>query len=365
MSGHSTTAVELMDASERAVAAEAWRALEAEVPASRLAASWDWVDIWLDRYGDVVPHRFAIAPGRGATLVTEELKRRGPLRIRRLRLGTVGEPKGESVYTSYNGPLARPADEAEFMRALAERLLAERGWDELVLERFSPTAAGSMLAALPGFAVAREDAPTVDLRAASQAGGDVLATLRARTRQQTRRSMRDLGPLEVEVAETHEWAADILEELIDLHQRRWVAEGESGLFSSGRFSGFHRDLIRRLLPTGRVMLFRVRAEAGTVGCVYNLIDGDRVISYLQGLMPFEGGKLKPGFVSHVLCMQECFERGYSEYDLLPEPIPYKLELSNTMRELVTGRFVRRRPRTVPILAGRRVKGLVRERRAGH
>lgn len=363
MSGHGTTAVELMDSTERAAAAEAWRELEAEVPASRLAASWDWVDIWLDRYGDVVPHRFAIAPGLGATLVTEELKRRGPLRIRRLHLGTVGEPKGETVYASYNGPLARPTDEAGFMRALAVRLLAERGWDELVIERFSPAAAESMLAALPGIAVAREDAPTVDLRAAAHNGGDVLATLRARTRQQTRRSMRQLGPLAVEVAETDERAADILEELIELHQRRWVAEGELGLFSSGRFTGFHRDLIRRLLPTGRVMLFRVRAEAGTVGCVYNLIDGDRVISYLQGLMPFEDGKLKPGFVSHVLCMQECFERGYSEYDLLPEATPYKLELSNTMGQLVSGQFVRRRPRTLPLVAGRRVKGYVRERRA--
>lgn len=350
--------IELMGASERAAAGEAWRALEAQAPERHLAASWDWVETWLDHYGEVVPHRFAIAPGRGAALVTEEVKRRGPLRIRSLHLGTTGEPKGETIYSSYNAPLALAGREAEFAQGLAERLLAERRWDELVVERFAPAAADVLFSVLPGIVVEREDAPTVDLRMALDKDGDVLATLRSRTRQQTRRSMRDLGDLEVEVAETHELAVDILDELIDLHQRRWIAEGEPGVFASERFTGFHRDLIRRLLPSGGVMLFRVRSQAGTVGCIYNLIDGQRVLSHLQGFMPFEDRKLKPGFVSHVLCMQACSERGYAEYDLLPEPTLYKLELSNSMSAVVSGKLVRRRPATMLLAAGRRARRIL-------
>jgi hypothetical protein len=71
--------------------------------------------------------------------------------------------------------------------------------------------------------------------------------------------------------------------------------------------------------------------------------------------------VKPGFVSHALCMQACFERGFAEYDLLPEPTGYKLELSNGMREMVSGRLSRRRPKPLLMDAARRARRRVRER----
>ena len=58
-----------------------------------------------------------------------------------------------------------------------------------------------------------------------------------------------------------------------------------GLLVGSVVSRALRALVGRLVPRGGAMLIRVRSDAGTVGCVYNLIEGRRALSYLQGFAP--------------------------------------------------------------------------------
>jgi CelD/BcsL family acetyltransferase involved in cellulose biosynthesis len=351
--------LELLPASERAEAARLWTELERQLPRRRLMSSWDWIETWLNHYGDLVPHRFALGHDDGVPvglgLVTEETVRRGPVRVRTLHLGTVGEPPGETVYACYNALLALPAQSRRFADTLARRLWSARRWDALAIDRFEPDDAEPLLAALGAVHTRSEQAATVDLRAADRHGGDVLATLRPRTRQQVRRSLRALGAVQIEIAEHRDAADDILDDLIALHQRRWRAQGAPGVFASRRFTAFQRALIQRLLPQGRVMLFRAATDAGTLGCIYNLLEDGHVMSYLQGLAMTTDAKIKPGFVSHALCMQACFDRGLTEYDLLPEARGYKLELSNGTRDLVSGRVQRPRAKLALLATARRAR----------
>ena len=195
--------------------------------------SWAWVATWLEHYGDLLPHRVAIGWDgdrvAGLALVAEETRRRGPVRLRVLHVGATGEPANETVYGCYNGLLAAPADRPAFARVLVRALRAERRWDEIALDRFAPDAAEPLLAALDGAVTSAEQAPTTDLAAARAAGGDVLATLPSRTRQQVRRGLRELGDVRTEVAETVAAAEEVLAELVELHQRRWVETGERGV----------------------------------------------------------------------------------------------------------------------------------------
>jgi CelD/BcsL family acetyltransferase involved in cellulose biosynthesis len=358
--------IALLDNTERAVARSAWIAHEATIPERHLVSSWNWIEPWLEEFGDIVPHWFATgrdADGvRAMALLTEATERRGPISVRSVHLGTAGEPDSEGVYPCFNAVLAAPRQLPTFARLLGQRLAREHRWDRIVLDRLAPEAAEAFGEAMPRMATTIELAPAVDLHAANDNGGDVLATLRARTRQQIRRSLRELGPVKTEVAEDAAAARSILQELIALHQKRWRAKGAAGAFASGRFTAFHCELIERLLPHHAVILFRVRSSSGTVGCIYNLRDGDRVLSYLQGFAPFANGKVKPGFVSHALCMQECFARGYAEYNLLPGPSPYKLELSNVVRELTSGTLTRRTPKLAAVAVGQRAKGRIRRLR---
>src|SRR5690606_35244016 len=98
--------IHVLSAAERERAERIWRQVEAASPPPPLAVSWSWTETWLRHYGDVVPHRFAVgyshiggeAQPRGIVLLTERIKRRGPIPLRRLFLGTAGEPAGETVY---------------------------------------------------------------------------------------------------------------------------------------------------------------------------------------------------------------------------------------------------------------------------
>ena len=339
-------------------AGELWAALEPRVPERRLMCSWAWVATWLEHYGDLLPHRIAIGWDgdrvAGLALVAEETRRRGPVRLRVLHVGATGEPASETVYGCYNGLLAAPADRPAFAGGLVRALRAERRWDEIALDRFSPDAAEPLLAGLDGAVTSAEQAPTTDLAAARARGGDVLAALPSRTRQQVRRSLRELGDVRADVAETVAAADGVLAELVQLHQRRWVEAGERGAFASPRVGGFYRALAGRLVPRGEAMLVRVRAESGTVGCVYNLIDGRRALSCLQGFMPAPAPKVKPGFVTHAMCMQACLDRGLDAYDLLPEPAGWKRELTTTTSSVVSARLARRGPRGLLLDAGRRL-----------
>src|SRR5689334_11884198 len=89
-------AVEVLPAAERGLAGATWRELEAAHGAG-VADGWDWVQTWLDHYGDLIPHRFAIGrrggKARGITLLAHGVDQyRGPIPVRTIHLGTAGEP---------------------------------------------------------------------------------------------------------------------------------------------------------------------------------------------------------------------------------------------------------------------------------
>jgi CelD/BcsL family acetyltransferase involved in cellulose biosynthesis len=157
--------------------------------------------------------------------------------------------------------------------------------------------------------------------------------------------VRAFGELETQWAQTPAEAHAILDELIALHQAGWAARGESGAFAGERFTGFHRELIERLVPQGRAVLFRVaRADGAAVGCLYGFLEGERLLFYQGGLARFEDNKLRAGLVCHVLCMQACLERGVADYDFLAPASRYKEELSTRTDHLVWAHVERRRLR---------------------
>jgi len=271
-----------LESTERAAAGRLWQELERPVRPP-LAASWRWTETWLEHFGDLVPHRFAVAEVAGSAvavvLVTRGVgQRRTGVPVRTLHLGTAGEPAGDSVFVERNGLLALPEHRAAVVDALLLALDAERGWHELVLDGFTQEEASSFLTARP-FDARLEVSRTFDLRAADGTGGEVLPLLSAKTRAGFRRSLKRLDVVAAEWAEGRDQARQFLDELIELHQRRWESRGERGVFASPRFTAFHRALVDRLVDAGEIGLFRIRDANFTLSCLYGFIEGDRLMTY--------------------------------------------------------------------------------------
>jgi CelD/BcsL family acetyltransferase involved in cellulose biosynthesis len=338
---HNAVAVEFLPAAERPRAAAAWRELEGRLGTAGLADSWVWVETWLAHYGDVVPHAFAFGTAGGvavgAALVTRATRQLGPVPIPTLHLGTAGEPSAETTHVQYNRCLVDPAHAAGFAAGLVGAL-RRRTWSRLRLDGFDPAAAAALvqagLAAGVPFRVEARASPVFDFRAAA-GHGELLAALGANTRYSVRRSLRLLAPLSAEWAETPARARAILGELIDLHEGTWAARGLPGAFRTARVRRYHEALVDALLPRGALIAFRVRHGDRTVGCLFNFVEGDRVLAYKSGFARFpDDNRYKPGLVSHVLCMEECRRRGFAQYDLLTGEAPYKRQLANAENVLV-------------------------------
>jgi len=356
--------VSLLPSGERSLVAEIWEDLETRLANSSIACSWDWTGTWLKYYGDLVPHYFAVGECAGlpcgVALVSQGVDRQcGPFRVRSRHLGTAGEPDADSVCVEYNRLLVTPENRDAFASALVAAIRHETNWDELILDGFAPEDAEPLLRAEPSLVAERRVCCAVDLRAANETGGEIIAALKANTQKKIRRSLRGFGVIQTEWADTVEQAIDILNELIDLHQQRWEGIGEPGSFSSGRFVAFHRELVPRLLAKRAVLLFRARSASGTLGCLYSFIEHGRVLFYQSGLAAVDDNKLKPGLVTHALCMQGCMERGLTEYNFLAGNSRYKQELSTVEQELVWAAARQRRMKFFIVDSLRRARQLVR------
>ena len=317
-----------------------WQALERSLGRPGIACGWTWTKTWLEHFGDLVPHWFAVAEDegmvRGLALVTQGVRqRRGPVPVKTIHLGTAGEPIEDGILVEYNRLLVDPAHRADFAHGIVAAVHASGvRWEEFLLDGFVPEDAEPFLAEDASFFIRREPCPTSDLAAIRTSGGDVIASLGKSTRASVRRGIRGFGNVRTEWAESPAQAEGILDELIELHQRRWQEAGKPGAFAGERFRAFHRALISRLLGEDGAYLFRVVSDLGTVGCLYGFIENGRVLFYQSGFGQFADSKLSPGLVTHALGMQACLDRGLNEYDFLMGDMRYKRELSNTERMLI-------------------------------
>ena len=189
----------------------------------------------------------------------------------------------------------------------------------------------------------------------------MLDPLGAGVRRRLRQSLNAFGDLELEWATDVHCALGVLDELALLNGERWRRRGQAGVFANPTFSSFHRELVTRLLPAGRAILFRVKKDGHTVGCLYCLAEHRRVLFYQGGFAHFADNRLRAGLVSHVQCMRACLERGFDEYDFLAGDARYKDELSTGARHMVWASLRRPRVRLAVAEGARATRSLVRGR----
>ena len=325
-----------------------WRRLENRIGDRGLSCSSDWTEVWLNAYGDLVPHRFLMAidseDGQlvGICVITEGVEQKdGPLPIRTLHVGTAGEPDGDSVCVAYNRLLVEPRFERAFAEQIVSHLEAQSGFDQWNLDGFAeadlavflPEESGSAAVALE---LTRQPTHWFDLKKTRDEGKDILSSLRSGPRRKVKQSFKGYDEVTVDFAESLDQASEIFGELMELHQARWNSVGKPGSYSSERFVRFHEGLLARLVPQGRLVLIRVRTGGRTLGCVQVFIENGRVLLYQCGWAPAEGTK-SPGVVLDYVAMKECFDRGYSAYDFLAFATQHKRQLSNQCHDMIWAR----------------------------
>jgi hypothetical protein len=328
-----TLAIEIFEASRIPAALTEWKLLDRQLENRSVACSYPWVSTWLKHYGGLIPHRIVLGK-RGETtvgicLLTEGVdQKNGPFSVKSLHLGTAGEPAADSVCVEYNKVLVEESSQAEFYQLLCEFIQSESQWDDLRLDGFSEKDSQQFVQYDANWTVRKVENHYYDLQAAREQDVEVISQFGYATRKNLRRNLKTFEELTTEWAETTDQAESIYADLVRLHQARWQAEGQPGVYASSRFEQFHRELICQLIPTQQMGLFRVTEGTEVIGCVQVFIDDNRALCYQGGSQPYEG-KRSPGVIVDYLCIEECFRRGFDAYDFLAGDTHHKKKLSTT------------------------------------
>jgi CelD/BcsL family acetyltransferase involved in cellulose biosynthesis len=143
-----------------------------------------------------------------------------------------------------------------------------------------------------------------------------------------------------------EAVAPFLARFFRLHAARWHDDGGSQAFSDPRLVRFHHQIAQRLAEEGRLRLWTLWVAGEAVAVAYGIDDGTRSLYYQSGFLP-EWGSRSAGLVLFARYLEDAFERGLTEIDLLRGAEAYKTEWAKQARQTVTLRWaLTRRGRTM-------------------
>ncbi|MEJ0020208.1 MAG: GNAT family N-acetyltransferase [Acetobacteraceae bacterium] len=300
--------------------------------------SWDWVGCWIAEVGRDPAVLVGRAGGRIVLLALLLPYRRRdllPFAIQGLQLHMTGDGAQDVITIEYNGFLVDAGwagtIEADAVAYLLSGVAVEgHRRDELHLKNVPASLDACIEAAgLPRRELQRKPSWRIDLAAVRAAGGSYLDSLSANTRQQIRRSTRlyeKRGPVSAVRARSVPEALDFLDGLSELHQRYWTGRGEPGAFVYPFFVQFQRRVIETCVPRGTVELVRITAGTDVIGYVYNLIYRGHVYAYQTGIHYEDDARLKPGLMSHCLCIERHLQEGGTVYDFMAGDARYKASL---------------------------------------
>jgi len=248
---------------------------------------------------------------------------------------------GASYHADYATVLAAPTDLAAVCDAVVGYLADEdhSRWDVVDLRRLragdpaTDALANAFEWAAPkaGWVVTREQedvCPVVTL-APGRDFDYYLGTLDKKERHEIRRKVRRAEAAGTVALEQSANPIDDLDAFIDLHQKRWGAEGlfpptEGGAASRRFFAGLFEDCV----PSGIVDLSFLSVGGRKIAAGVTFDDGDAVYYYNAGVDP-DARDLSPGVVMVACYVQRAIALGRTRLDFMRGNEPYKYEWGAT------------------------------------
>lgn len=301
---------------------------------------WDWVSLWWKEYRD----RFKLAIGvirdrdhqpRAIAPFVIGRDIRGARRyLRHLTfLGGLGEIMSEGM------DLIIPAGMESVCSPWLCRLIGDlrRDWDVAKLPMIaeeSPNRAnlfGALQRAGHGAnVIERHGSRIIDLPSSWQ---EMEARLSSNRRSAFRRKWRDLtqkcGGAAL-VAPPGVSGEAMFERLLELHAMRW--EGAESQFLCEATRRFHRSLVSRWYPQGRIVMPSLQIDGKPVAMTYNFVENGKLWYYQAGRDPslehLSVGKLALGW-----SIQVAIARGLRQFDFLPGDSEIKKMWTDRIRHL--------------------------------
>jgi CelD/BcsL family acetyltransferase involved in cellulose biosynthesis len=347
-----------------AIPPSAWDALAAANPWATPFSRWGFQRAWWDAYAANAHDQTLVvvndaAPADAEPLAIVPLMHRHEVEpddaILRTRMRGAGHGApltpvapdrkavffGASYHADYATVMARPADLPAVAQAVADALASDaiagdehpEPWDVIDLRRLRcgdpaadelATAFGAHLAS-DGWTVVREReevCPILDLAPGLDFEG-YLGTLGKKERHEVRRKIRRAEATgEVRLDRSTDPVGD-LDEFVDLHQKKWGADGLFPPTPGGAQSrAFFRGLFEHCGPDGLIALQFLTVGGRRIAAGVWFDDGETLFFYNAGVDP-DARDLSAGVLLVARSIEMALQAGRSRFDFLRGDEPYK------------------------------------------
>jgi CelD/BcsL family acetyltransferase involved in cellulose biosynthesis len=336
----------------------AWRALEISPRTAGLFRGYTWQFEWWRALGGGRALRILVDRGAGGIRGILPLYLEHHAGIRRLAfLGSAG---GGSDYLDVVTP------DASIRASLLERALA---MEADLLELDDIELSSPLVGAATNQAHARHfrcrtesryPCPYIPIEGAFRDYRDRVARQDTLKRRQKWFAAQPGFRIACETAPEHVPA--FLDRFFRLHAARWRIDGGSQAFADPRLIAFHRAVTSRLAYEGAVRMWTLWVAGEAVAVAYSFEEGRRSLYYQSGFLPAWASR-SAGLVLFARYVEDAFERGCEEVDLLRGSEPYKAEWTQMTRSTVSIRIAltsRGRAALVRREARQRVRELLRD-----
>jgi CelD/BcsL family acetyltransferase involved in cellulose biosynthesis len=226
--------------------------------------------------------------------------------------------------SDYSDALVGAASAGEAIAGLWQGIDAVGGsWDEVLLPDLRPDS--PLLGTLPDQWIASDEPGEVCPVLALPSEGDVLAAM---SRSRRRKIVHDhnraaaLGGVDTQFAGGTAAIDEGLAALFRLHRDRWAREGQAGVLAEERVQRFLAAAAHALDATGLLRLVVVRHEGAIVAVLLGCADGERGMSYINGVdMSVPGQSF--GTLAFRFLIDRAHADGAREFHFLRGEEPYK------------------------------------------
>ncbi|MGD0114738.1 MAG: GNAT family N-acetyltransferase [Dehalococcoidia bacterium] len=307
-----------------------WRELESRCAGLTPFSTWEWCDAVARYRLDGRPFSVFALRDQGEMLGVAPFAAThfAGLRLYRLLSSAAGR---YSIADYQDLPIAEDRRD-EVIAALSGVLALDRGWDVLHLQELpasSKTAADLMSAAARrGWPVILQSGSDVHMLNISGDWAAYKASLSRSVRNDTGRQARKLfSECEASfanVGDDQTVARQAMEQLFELHTRRWQAMGQPGIFRSQNRRDFHLEVARRFAERGMLALSLLQARDETIAIKYGFQSNGTVYYYTTGFSPDEQWKrFRLGMILDFQVMEDAFAHGLHCIDLMRGESHYK------------------------------------------
>lgn len=327
---------EVTTATEWSALGPHWDALLQRSRVDCLFLTWDWMDSWMEVYGDGGEWLVLVAEAADGTLLgiapmmIDALGSRIPARwIKRLTL--LGQKADTS--SEYLDWIILAGREEEIARAFCHHLLTQAAhrWDVLefgIMRADSPIL--PVLRCMLGAALQELPAPPAPFMALPGTWDEFMAARSSHYRRRYNK-IRQRLPAKRLVAGKDISVADGMATIRQLNLGRWADQGSS--FKTERYCRFHSAVAERMHQQGRLMMVFLELEGAILCGRYDFNYGGKAWCFQGGWSPdwesYSIGRVMMGEI-----MRCSIELGMTEYDFLAGKASYKDEWATGSRDIL-------------------------------